>query len=153
MLGKQVTLTATGGVLYAWSTGSLFDTTIVQPTATTQYCVLASDTNWCLDSACVTVNVETPCGQYYLPNAFSPNGDGFNDYFLVRTNIDCVVKMDLSVFDRWGEKVADLTNPTAQWDGSFRGKPLEQAVFIYYLTIEFTDGSKVAKTGNVTLVR
>jgi len=61
--------------------------------------------------------------------------------------------MDFKVFDRWGEKVFESTDPTVGWDGIYRGKAADTDVFVYYLNAEDYNGLKVELKGNVTLMR
>ena len=57
------------------------------------------------------------------------------------------------VYNRWGEKVFESTSLDDGWDGTFRGKDVNNAVFVYYLEATFIDGSEVTKKGDVTLIR
>ena len=153
IIGSSVTLQAGGGVSYLWSNNLTTNSIVVTPPLDTVYCVKVTGANNCSAKACTQIIVEVPCDGYFMPTAFSPNGDGENDILMVRCDPTCVVKMRLAIFDRWGEEVAEITNPTKGWDGSFRAKALDPGVYMYYLTISFTDGKNIAKTGNVTLVR
>jgi gliding motility-associated-like protein len=152
--GSSTTLTATGGTSYVWSpaTGlSCADcpSPVATPTVTTQYCV-TSFTGGCSDSACVIVDVDIKCGELFVPNAFSPNADGENDMLFVMGN--CIRDLNFAIFDRWGEKVFETSDPLTGWDGSFRGKALDTSVLVYYLSAT-VDGVEVKKHGNITLVK
>jgi gliding motility-associated-like protein len=157
-LGSSAQLTASGGTTYSWSpvTG-LSNAGIANPTAsptvTTTYCVLVSDAGGCVDSACVTVYVELPCGEFYLPNAFSPNGDGENDDFHAFINPDCVKEFQLIIYNRWGERIFETTDVTQPWNGEWRGGHSNPAVYAYYCKATLTNGIKINKEGNVSLVR
>jgi gliding motility-associated-like protein len=157
--GASAQLTSSGGVTYTWSPAAgLSNPNISDPTAspsiTTTYCVIVADANSCVDSACVTIFVEAACGNYYLPNAFSPNGDNENDGLqLYLENLNCVQEFHLAVYDRWGEILFDTTDPAASWDGVHDGKIMNSQVLSYYLHIIFTDGKEVTTKGNVSLVR
>ena len=61
--------------------------------------------------------------------------------------------MKFVVFDRWGEKVFESTSLEDGWDGNFRGKKVNPAVFVYYVDVVYKDGSTVSKKGDVTLIR
>jgi len=157
-IGESISIGATTNPLginnsYRWS--NLDSTAVIKvtPLATTMYCVTVTDVNSCSASACAIIDVKVPCHEYYLPTAFSPNFDGENDVLYLRADPTCVASLKLDIFDRWGETVAQITNVQQGWDGSFRGKRLDEAVFVYFLTISFNDGTNVSKTGNVTLVR
>jgi gliding motility-associated-like protein len=89
----------------------------------------------------------------YVPNAFSPNGDGLND--VLRVFGVSIKSINFSIFDRWGEKIfsvetSDLNNG---WDGTYRGKLLPPDVFVYYLDAEFEDGQRKQMKGSVTILR
>ncbi len=145
------TLTATGGGNYLWSTGETGATITVSPSATTTYCVLVTDANNCTDSACVTITVDLRCGQVFVPTAFSPNNDGMNDILLVRGN--CITEMTFTIYDRWGEKVFETSDPKTGWDGTYKGQALNTAVFVYHLSATVITGEKITMKGNVSLVR
>ena len=155
--GDSTILTATGGITYSWwSNGATTAVVTVTPAVTTVYCVTVTDANTCTDNACVTVQVETDCSgeRLFLPTAFSPNGDGQNDELHVYYgNIKCISTYKLTIYNRWGEKVFETTNPGKYWDGTHRDKPLSTAVFVYYMEATLTSGENITKKGNVSLLR
>ncbi|HTA81857.1 MAG TPA: gliding motility-associated C-terminal domain-containing protein [Bacteroidia bacterium] len=156
-LNGTATITATGGGKYVWSpatslTCSTCATTNADPTKTTTYCVLVTDTSGCADSACMVVNVELPCGQIWVPNAFSPNGDNQNDLECVYGN--CIETISFRIFDRWGNEVFETVDPKENcWDGKYKGQLMNSGIFVYYLDAVLTSGEKVSQKGNITLVR
>jgi gliding motility-associated-like protein len=152
--GTSTTLTATGGTSYLWSNGEITNPIIVSPPVTTDYCVTATDAQGCSDTACVTVTVDIQCGELFVPTAFSPNGDGSNDVFRIKINPICVKEMSLLIFDRWGEKMIEITDPDQFWDGTYKGKALDNAVFVYYLKITLSNTTETIKqSGNVSLLK
>ncbi|MBW8049395.1 MAG: PKD domain-containing protein [Cytophagales bacterium] len=111
------------------------------------------------DTACriVTLTVEK---SLFIPSAFSPNGDDVNDRFKVIGK--GIKSIYLAVYNRWGEKVYETSNVDealyAGWDGkhaAFGGRRKEQGmtVFVYYLEVEFVDGTNDTRKGDVTLIR
>ncbi|OFY85709.1 MAG: hypothetical protein A3F72_12220 [Bacteroidetes bacterium RIFCSPLOWO2_12_FULL_35_15] len=148
--GSSITLTASGGGSYLWSTGDTDTTITVSPTVTTDYCVTVMDVNSCSDSDCVRVIVEIPCGTLFVPLAFSPNGDNENDVLSVYG--DCITYLEFVIFDRWGEKVFETSDQTISWDGTYKGKKLDTAVFVYYLKAT-VKGESINKHGNITLTK
>ncbi|TVQ50746.1 MAG: gliding motility-associated C-terminal domain-containing protein, partial [Saprospirales bacterium] len=95
----------------------------------------------------------------YIPNAFSPNGDGINDYFTVYAD-DRQVKSvrSLQVFSRYGDRVFHRGDfhpniPELGWDGYFRGELMNPAVFVWTAEVEFVDGEVVILSGELSLVR
>jgi len=150
--GDNTTLTAGGGGTYSWTTGEVSAIITVSPTATTVYCVTVTDANNCTDTACVTVTVEYNCGDiFFVPNAFSPNGDGKNDVLYVRGL--CLKSVYLVIYDRWGGKVFETSDITKGWDGTRNGQAENAEVFVYVLTYETVLGESGKKTGNVSILR
>jgi gliding motility-associated-like protein len=82
---------------------------------------------------------------------FSPNGDEENDIFFVRGY--GIKTLHIVIYDRWGEKVWENTDPTIGWDGTFRGQALENAVFVYQVEAEMNSGTIYNEKGNLTLLR
>ena len=94
----------------------------------------------------------------YVPNTFSPNDDGNNDYFTVFGGQEVRQILRLEVWSRWGELVfsARNTEPNderAGWDGQLNGKPLLAGVFFWTATVDFVDGRRTQYQGDVTIVR
>ena len=150
LLGSSITLTASGGGTYSWSNGETTNPITVSPIVTTDYCVTVMDVNSCSDSECVRITVEIPCGNLFIPQAFSPNGDNENDVLSVYG--DCITYIEFVIFDRWGEKIFETTDPAIGWDGTYKGKKLDSAVFVYYLKAVIK-GESVSKHGNITLMK
>ncbi|WP_118974458.1 PKD domain-containing protein [Taibaiella koreensis] len=90
-----------------------------------------------------------------IPNAFTPNGDGSNDYFYPRQLISKgVVSFSMTVFNRWGQKVFETTNVNGRgWDGRFNDKEQPMGVYIYQIRAVLKNGRAEDYSGNVTLVR
>lgn len=95
----------------------------------------------------------------WVPNAFSPNGDGINDYLFPVVSEDSYRTIkSLSIYDRWGELVFRKNNfepnvPSEGWDGKFKGEVLNPAVFLYVLEVEWKNGQTQLLTGDFTLMR
>ena len=87
----------------------------------------------------------------FFPNAFSPNDDGINDVLRVR-GAEGFGTMNLIVYNRWGEKVFESSDPEIGWDGRFEGKKLTADVYGYYLTVTCPT-TTIVKKGNVTLLK
>ncbi len=86
-----------------------------------------------------------------VPNAFSPNGDGVNDFFSAGTLFlqDLVVE----IFDRWGNKIYQSNNPFFRWDGTVGGESLPEGVYVYTMNGHDAQGVPVARNGSITLIR
>lgn len=95
----------------------------------------------------------------YIPNTFSPNGDGINDIFFISANPDQVLKIKkLAIYNRWGEEMFNdtefLPNDLSHgWDGSFRNVLINPGVFVYHVEVEYVDGVIENVTGDVTLMK
>lgn len=143
-------------VTYNWSpSNGLSCSDCPNPTAspgeTTTYTVEIVTADGCVGTATVTVFVTEPCGETFLPTMFSPNNDGINDEFCVLGN--CVIGVELVIYNRWGEKVFETNDPTQCWRGNHRGKPVNTGVYAYKARIFLNDGTELGESGNITLVR
>jgi len=156
--GTSTSLSATGGGAYMWSpsgglNNSTSSTVVSSPAVTTIYCVTVTDANGCVDSACIKVTIDIKCGSFYIPNAFSPNGDNDNDIFKAYINPVCVKEFKLIIYNRWGEKVFETEDVTHSWNGHLRDGISNSAVYAFYCRAVFIDGTEIKKEGNVSLVR
>ena len=163
-------MTVTGGTMpyaYLWDdpVSSTTDNLMALPPGT--YTVVVTDANLCAvtDNANV-LSSSTPCiaPYLYIPNIFSPNGDEKNDKLFVQgKGID---QLTFVIYDRWGEKVFETFDSSQKirsngecctygegWDGTFLGKPMNEAVFVYYVKATMIDNETIEKQGNITLVR
>jgi gliding motility-associated-like protein len=87
----------------------------------------------------------------FVPNAFSPNGDGTNDQLFVFGNY--IATVELHIFNQWGQQMVTLTSTRQGWDGKFKGSAQPVGVYVYILKAVMTDGRRVNKKGSITLVR
>lgn len=159
LVGGSTVLTATPpGFDYTWSptTGVDFPNnseTTASPESTTTYTVVISDGE-CVYIESVTVRVvELICGppSIYVPNAFTPNGDGNNDQLFVRGNF--ITDLYFVIYNRWGEKVFETRTLAEGWDGTYKGRDADPAVFVYYLEALCEGGEEYFEKGNITLIR
>jgi gliding motility-associated-like protein len=158
-IGETATVYASGGVSYSWSPNVNGNTitcvtcsnTVVQPTVTTQYIVVASNSPYCKVQDTVTVVVDINCGDFFIPNVFSPNDDGLND--VINVHGRCISTFNLQIFNRWGEKVFETSTLENSWDGTFRGKKMDSGVFVYKADGVSIDGQSFKMKGNITLIR
>ncbi len=109
--------------------------------------------NICTAETEVEVFVE-PDYTTYIPNTFSPNADGINDFFEWFGNKQAVKLMEVQIFNRWGEKVFESEDKNFRWDGYFGGKPAPEGMYVYVLKITWLDGVSNNKyKGSLMLVR
>lgn len=159
--GNTATLTAGGGGAYQWFPGSALscascENVSVSPSTTTEYCVEVSNSNGCKDTACAWVYVEYECivnASRSAPNAFSPNGDHINDEFVLEGWKHCVKEFNIQIYDRWGEKIFESDQVDFAWDGTYKGKVLDMAVFVYQIRATMVDNTKIMHKGNISLLR
>ncbi|MBL7717799.1 MAG: gliding motility-associated C-terminal domain-containing protein, partial [Flavipsychrobacter sp.] len=90
-----------------------------------------------------------------IPNAFSPDGDNNNDYFLPRQWLsEGVTMFQMSIYNRWGQEVYTTKQVDGRgWDGKFNGVDQPQGVYVYVIKVQFKNGVEEKKQGNVTLLR
>jgi gliding motility-associated-like protein len=85
----------------------------------------------------------------FMPNAFSPNGDGLND--VLEPNLMGFDVLDFSIYNTWGERI--FSSKGAGWDGTYRNQPVQQGAYMYTLKVKTTSGEIKNLTGTVVLVR
>lgn len=105
----------------------------------------------CQTATSAAVTGKTLPDDIYIPNAFSPNGDGLNDLFQVYGYT--IQSMRMVVFNQWGEKIFESFNQATGWNGQYKGKAQPSGVYKYVCEITLRDGTKQVKKGSVNLVR
>ena len=125
----------------------------VQPAQSTVYTVVGTDVNGCVAQDTVSVTVIAD-HTIFTPNAFTPNGDGNNDFFQMFGNLAGIRKFSILIFERWGENVYDSELVDFKWDGTYKGELLPPSVCVYVMKAVFLDGynEKVYK-GSITILR
>ncbi|MCI5082233.1 MAG: gliding motility-associated C-terminal domain-containing protein [Saprospiraceae bacterium] len=124
------------------------------------YTLTVIDENGCVGEGQVSVEVDRN-RNVYIPNAFSPNGDGFNDEFRIFACQGVREITTVKVYDRWGELVYEGddffpncdSGGTKLWDGRFNGDLMNPGVFVYLIEVEFVDDVVLLYRGDVTLLR
>lgn len=145
------------GNVYTWSAVEGLScnecaSTTLYPTQPVVALVTVVDANGCTATDSVAVNV-TQISGLFIPNAFTPNGDGNNDVLEVFGDNGSTHYFEIMIFDRWGEKVFEANDTRSTWDGSYKGEPVNNGVFIYVAKAVFTDGSSRDYKGSVTVIR
>jgi len=141
-----------GFISYLWQDGSTNQTYTAIDTGTYAVHVLTQD--GCSYSDTIRIDdctIKIKDCEIGIPDAFSPNGDGMNDEFKILGK--CIDKITLVIYDRWGEKVFETTNPTQGWDGTDKGKKFDNGVFAYYLKVTTYKGTEFTYKGNVSLIK
>ncbi|MEZ4807578.1 MAG: PKD domain-containing protein [Flavobacteriales bacterium] len=155
--------TSTGSNSYQWDIAGLFSTTDQntefrfsdrEPGVYT-VCLVTWNTNQCVDTTCHDITIDDILFTY-VPNAFTPDGDGINDAWGMSSNVPAVSDFEMYVFDRWGQVIYSTTDPYQPWLGSANngGEILPPGVFPYLIRFE-VDGAETRKelVGHVTLVK
>lgn len=149
--GENLVLDPGRHTAYLWQDNS---TAPVYPVTTTGlYAVTVTDASGCTGSDSIRVTVD--CSGVFFPSAFTPNGDGANDWFgpLPQTILPALHDYRLYIYGRWGQLVFSSTDPYQKWDGKFKGKYAHPQVYTWVAT--YTIGNRITETqkGTVTIIR
>lgn len=174
LLGDSIRLEAKvnqSGVQFRWTpplylTSDTISNPSARPFRSIVYTVVGTNLLNCskTDTIWVQVHINRDTG-LFIPNAFTPNADGINDIFYVRSSNPSVARYEVfQVFDKYDEKVFDVhnisggekavpDNPVWGWDGNFRGGKAEMGSYRYVITLLYVDGEKRTATGTLQLIR
>ncbi len=154
--GQQYTMQASGSSgSYSWTppTG-LSSPTVLNPTVsinqTTTYTLEVTTPQGCKATDQVTLTLLPNCLRPM--EAFTPNGDGVNDLWLVTTG-SCLKTADVQIFNRYGAKVYESRDYRNTWDGTYKGKPLADGTYYYVISYELVNGKKEHLKGSLTILR
>ncbi|MBA3829629.1 MAG: PKD domain-containing protein [Taibaiella sp.] len=162
--GNSAQLSASGKNIatYLWSPSeTLSCADCSSPTATpgktTKYNIIVTAPGGCTAQSDVTVTVKCDNSQLFIPNTFTPNGDGINDRFYPSGKGIGTIKR-FSVYNRWGELLyqvdnMQINNPAQGWDGRFNGLQLKPDVFVYIVDATCESGEPLQVKGDVSIVR
>jgi gliding motility-associated-like protein len=154
-LDEEMRLNASGTGTLTWVSGegilcAACPNSQIMPKKSGCYIVEAVNEFGCKsrDEVCVEV---TSNYNIYIPNIFSPNGDGNNDVFIVYGT--GLTKFEMNVFDRWGEKLFVSKDQLVGWDGTFKGELCKNDAYTYQIKYQALDGKTYTRTGHVTLMK
>lgn len=131
---------------------------MAQPMQTTTYSIVATDSSGCVMADELTIWIQKN-RSVYIPTAFSPDGTGFNDSFVVFGGQDVRSLKTLRIYNRWGNLLIErqgnfaLNQPEFGWNGEFEGHPMPPDTYLYEVEIEFLDGEILPYWGEVYLIR
>ena len=161
-LGQSIQLTPTvingNPVSWQWSPVDYLACTncqspVAAPIVTIVYTVETVSDQGCDAARSVHVNV-IPVYSIFLPNVFTPNGDGKNDYFEVFGDKSAWKQFSIKIFDRIGELVFESSDMNFNWDGTYKGKPLPAGVLVYQAYVVYLDNhANDTYKGSITLLR
>ncbi len=150
-------LLATGAETYSWSPATGLDNPnianpVANPSVTTTYTVTGSNSKGCTGTDTVTVKVsgEAKSG-YYMPDAFTPNGDGLNDCIGLKYWGN-ILSVEYKIYNRWGNLVFSAANGSSCWDGTYSGKAQPSGTYVYYIRANTSCGYAY-KQGTIVLIR
>jgi gliding motility-associated-like protein len=156
--GDQVTLEGSApanSVSIAWTpnttltgAGTLFP--VAKPNITTNYTLTVRNSDGCTSTDNALVTVVPYCVK--VMNAFTPNGDGVNDRWIVTTG-SCAAQVQAIVYNRYGNAVYKNDNYQNNWDGTYNGKPVPDGTYYYAVTYRLITGRVVLMKGDVTILR
>ncbi len=162
--GSEAQITAKGYLVYKWAWGngeSLSCDSCSNPVATmsvtTTYPVTVYSDFGCVNSDTITIRLFCDQSQIFVPNTFTPNGDGQNDVFYPRGKGVSVIK-SFRIYNRWGELLFERTNldindVASAWDGTYQGEVLKPDVYVYIVTALCDSGEPLSVKGDVTLIK
>ncbi len=154
-------VSTSANLTYSWSGNGEMDcldceTITVEPIASTRYEVTITSETGCTTTTNFLVRVRKNF-EVYLPNAFSPNGDGSNDLYTIGVGNEVEAINSVSIFNRWGALVykgEDLAKDQSEgWDGMFKGKLSESGVYIVMVEVTYIDGEKQIFNGDLVIVK
>ncbi len=155
----QIDATSPDNVTYVWSPDYKLSCIECQmpmasPETDTDYVVTAINEFGCKAKDILTIKVIEDCSgkMVYVPNTFSPNGDGQNDVMRALGPGISSVKQ-IRVFNRWGQLIFETNDPEVGWDGTYKGTQLNPGVYMYYMDVECINGQRTIRKGDVTLLR
>lgn len=162
--GNSAPISATGKLIsrFKWEPSESLNCSdcpdpTAKPSKTTEYIIRVFTDFGCVDSDKVTITVLCDKSQLFIPNTFTPNGDGQNDVFYPRgTGLDKL--KSFRIYNRWGETVFERSNMNLNdqysgWDGTFRGNQLPPDVFVYIVEAYCDNGDIMTVKGDITIVR
>ena len=96
--------------------------------------------------------VYPPLNNLFIPNAFTPDGDGLNDRFKP-ANIEGATDYTLTIFNRWGEILFVSHNPKEGWNGQYQGKKVQDGIYMFTVNFLYSDGQLYSEKGTVHILR
>ncbi len=149
--GEDAILEVEEGYIYRWSNGGIGNKVKVTPTENSNYYVTVSNEKGQELMHTYTVEIDRTCSALFIPSAFTPNGDGHNDFF--KAEGEGLTSMRMLVYDKNGNKVFEANNIDDTWDGSYKGQ--QQGAGMFFYVAEYVDamGYSHVKKGQVTIIK
>lgn len=112
---------------------------------------MLTDSNDELDSVVIRITISE--SKLEFPNAFSPNGDGINDVYKAKPGYRSIVSFHAYIFNRWGQKLYEWTDPAGGWDGTYNGSDVKQGTYFVLVKAKGADGREYNIRRDVNLLR
>jgi gliding motility-associated-like protein len=160
VIGQRLQFNASGGAGYFWTPSTALSRNNIKDPAATydgsfdsiRYKLIVTNEAGCIDSAYVTVKIFKTMPRVFVPTAFTPNGDGKNDY--LRPITVGISKFDyFRIYNRWGQLVYSSVDTETGWDGRIGGKEQNTATFVWMVKATDFTGKVFVDKGTVTLIR
>jgi len=135
--------------LTSFNNGAYSGNLIFEQLSAGTYSISIKDSNMCETPYVLTMKEN---GDYtlYIPNTFTPNNNTVNDIWYVKGT--CLKQFKCIIYNRWGEKIKELNDIKEGWDGTFKGKPVPDGVYVYLIEAETQNGT-INKAGHITVFR
>lgn len=146
----QLQVTAVPESSLLWSNGATGSSISVKEAGT--YVVTATNACGTLSDS-VTIEMEICNCKPFVPNVFSPNGDGKNDRLKVFLNCPGIREYQFAIYNRYGQRVFFSNTPNLEWDGRTNQHDADMGTYFYYLQYKNPDGNSMKKKGDITLLR
>jgi len=141
---------------YSWNFGDGAMSTVEEPNhfysseGTYTVTMIANNQYGCADTVVMEVTIH-PEHTLYVPNAFTPNSDGYNDLFMAKGTH--ILEYEMMIFDRWGELVYTSQNLNNGWDGTYKGDPAKEDVYVYKIKYKTNESEVLTKEGHLSLLK
>ena len=146
----QRTLLITAFMLVGMMTIAFTGTASAQVQAGKKYRVVAYKSGQPHITSVSNEVIIVPAMSIYVPNTFTPNGDGLNDTFGVAG--EAIEEFRMQVFNRWGQLVFESKNAMDRWDGTYMGEPVPMGTYVYKVTAATAKGGRQLKEGQVNVI-
>lgn len=147
--------TSTNATNYNWSFGDGNTSTLTNPSNTytvqgNYNVVLTASNQFCSATYEVTLNIES-LNTVYIPNIFTPNGDGMNDVFMIKG--DNLVSAQGRIFNRWGKNIYTWDGVNRSWDGTYEGKLVPDGTYFYLIKVTWLNAESEELKGSITKLK
>ena len=144
------------GSSYLWSTGETTQTIELKNLDTDTIVWVVVTSSGCSNNDTIFITVESIQEQLYFPNAFTPNFDGENELFAPIGNTDNIGKYHMMIYNRWGQKIYETTDPNSGWDGTYNNIPSPLGTYVYkvsYRTEGCVEERDYSESATITLIK